>query len=108
MGSLLTLFILKASSMKTFKQFISESTVPSTLTTNVDGKDVKLNVTLYKRGTPKTVNDILSIDYKGEELFASSEKYNHMKTGADTYLFKSRAGGFRLFSTIDLKKMYFE
>lgn len=94
--------------MKTFKEFISESTVDGTLTTNVDGKVIKLEVTLYDGDKPKSVRDIISIKYKGEDLFNSGERYAHDKTGKETHLFKNRTGGFRLFSTLDLKNMYFE
>lgn len=94
--------------MKTFKDFLTEDTTFSTLTTNVDGKVAKLKIELFKNDKLKSAKDIVSIQYKGEELYNTYENYTHTKTGKPTMLFNSEDSSYRLFSTLDMKNMYVE
>ena len=94
--------------MKTFKEFLTEDTVFSTLTTNVDGKATKLKIELFKNVKLQSVKDVLAIQYKGDWLFNSAENYTHIKTGKPTILFSSEDSSYRLFSTLDMKNMYAE
>ena len=98
--------------MKTFKEYLNEAKGDgyefSTLTTNVDGKVAKLKIELFKNVKLKSAKDIVSIQYKGDDLYNSAQNYTHLKTGKPTMLFNNEDSPYRLFLTLDMKNVYFE